>query len=123
MASQTYRNLLVWQRAMDMVIAVYDLSRTPPPELRFGLTGQMRCAAVPIPANSTEDCGRTHRAGYLGRPSIAHRSYAELDTYPMIAPCLGLLIRDDTKPVCEIAQEVRTLLNGPIYSVKQDNTN
>lgn len=123
MALQTYRDLLVWQKAMDMVVAVYELSRKLPPEERGGLTSQMQRAAASIPANIAEGYGRVHRGDYLRHLSIARGPFAELETHIIIATRLGFLQREDTKPVWKIIQEAGKLLNGLIRSLEQDNTN
>jgi len=65
MALKTYRELDVWQKAMDLVVAAYGLSKRFPQKEKFGLTGQLRRSAVSIPANIAEGYGRSHRGEYL----------------------------------------------------------
>lgn len=55
---RSHRDLVTWQKAMDLVVAVYDASRTFPKEETYGLTSQLRRAAVSIPANIAEGQGR-----------------------------------------------------------------
>jgi four helix bundle protein len=71
MALQNYRDLDVWQRAMDLVDAVYDVTSEFPPSERFGLVTQLQWAAVSIPSNIAEGYGRKHRGDYLRFLSIA----------------------------------------------------
>ena len=80
MAIRHYRDLEVWQRAMDLVEQVYRIAKTLPAEERYGLTSQIQRAAVSIPANVAEGHGRTHRGDYLHHLSIARGSLAELET-------------------------------------------
>ena len=77
MALRSYRELEVWQRAMDLVEAVYHLTEYFPGEEKFGLTSQIRRAAVSIPANIAEGYGRSHRGDYLRHLSIAKGSLSE----------------------------------------------
>ena len=69
--SKNYADLAAWQRAMDLVEAVYALSSALPPEERFGLRAQMRRAAVSIPANIAEGQGRRTRGEFLNHLSMA----------------------------------------------------
>jgi len=75
----SYRDLEVWQQAMDLADLVYDLTEKFPARERYGLALQMRKAAVSIPSNIAE--GTRHRtAGYLSRVIIALGEHAELET-------------------------------------------
>jgi len=87
-AISNYRDLLVWQRAMDLADLVYDITDKFPPGERFGLTQQMRRSAVSIPSNIAE--GHRHRtAGYIHRLTIALGEHAELETQFLIAERRG----------------------------------
>lgn len=118
MALKTYRDLTVWRKAMDLVVAVYDLSRRFPPEERYGLASQLQRAAVSVPANIAEGYARVHRGDYLRHLSIARGSKAEMETHLTIATRLGLAQREDTLPVWELAQDVGRLLNALIKSLE-----
>ena len=71
MAIRHYRDLEVWQKAMDLVEQVYRLAKALPPEERYGLTSQIQRAAVSIPANIAEGHGRLHRGDYVHHLSMA----------------------------------------------------
>jgi len=73
MALKTYRDLGGWQKSMDLVVAVYRLSKKLPADEKFGLTSQLRRAAVSIPANIAEGYGRKHRGDYIHHLSIVSR--------------------------------------------------
>ena len=80
----SYRDLEVWQQAMDLADLVYDLTEKFPARERYGLAQQMRKAAVSIPSNIAE--GTRHRtAGYLSRVIIALGEHAELETQTILA--------------------------------------
>ncbi|HOW19678.1 MAG TPA: four helix bundle protein, partial [Phycisphaerae bacterium] len=85
MALQTYRDLEAWQRAIDLVEAVYVLTRGFPNAERFGLTSQTQRASVSIPSNIAEGYGRSHRGDYLHHLSMARGSLMELEIQLTIA--------------------------------------
>ncbi len=89
MTISNFRELRVWQTAMELVVAVYDLTRSFPPEERYGLVNQMRRAAVSIPSNIAEGNARESSKEYLKHLSIAQGSLAELQTQLEIALRLG----------------------------------
>ncbi|MHC4916453.1 MAG: four helix bundle protein [Planctomycetota bacterium] len=70
---QTYRELKVWQEAVNLVEQVYRVTKTLPSEERFGLCSQMQRAAVSVPANIAEGYGREHRKEYLRHLSRHHQ--------------------------------------------------
>jgi len=65
MVLQSYRDLEVWQKLIDLVISAYQLVKQFPDDEKYGLISQIRRAAVSIPANIAEGYGRTHRGEYL----------------------------------------------------------
>ncbi|HEX5499444.1 MAG TPA: four helix bundle protein, partial [Thermomicrobiales bacterium] len=79
-AGDGYVNLLVWQRAMDLVDVVYDATATWPRDELFGLVSQARRAAVSVPSNIAEGRGRIGPAEYVHHLSIAHGSLCEIET-------------------------------------------
>ena len=92
---KTYRDLLVWQQGMELCRIIYRLSRSFPKEEVYGLTSQMRRAAVSVPSNIAEGHARDSRAEYLRFLSIATGSLSELQTQIMIANDLGYLSPKD----------------------------
>lgn len=75
-----YRELIVWQKAMNLAEEVYRVSRSFPREEIYGLTSQLRRAAVSIPSNVAEGQGRRTTADFLRHLSIAYGSLLELET-------------------------------------------
>lgn len=118
MAAQHYRKLEVWQRSMDLVSAVYQVTANFPSQEVFGLTSQLRRAAVSVPANIAEGQGRLHRGDFLHHLSIARASLTESETHLLIAERLGYLSPDALAGVWEQCQEVGRLLNGLIRSLQ-----
>ena len=117
-AWQGYRQLEVWQRAVELAKAVYALTEQLPPEERFGLTSQMQRAVVSIAANIAEGYGRTHRGDYLRHLSFARGSLMELETLITIAVQVGRLNRDAAKDVWPTAQSVGKMLTKLIRSLE-----
>jgi len=107
-----YSELLVWQKAIDLVTTVYRLTKAFPADEKFGMTAQMQRAAVSIPANIAEGHGRKSTKAYLNHVSIANGSLMELETLLQIAARLEYL---DNKQLLEVlgrTSEIGTMLSG-----------
>jgi len=112
MVVRSYRELIVWERAMQLVVAVYEvLARFPPCE-RYGLSGQLRRAAVSIPANIAEGHARAHRRAFLHFLSIARASLAEVETHLLVAERVGHIAADDARPAIVLCDEVSRMLTA-----------
>ncbi|MCC7126027.1 MAG: four helix bundle protein [Acidobacteria bacterium] len=108
----TYRDLEVWQRAMDLVDLVIEATRTLPPR-EFELRQQMRGAAISIPANIAEGWRRKNRrAAYQNHVSIAMGSQGELDTGLEIAFRQGWLDRESWKHLTALDTRVGRMLDN-----------
>ncbi|MBI5367882.1 MAG: four helix bundle protein [Planctomycetes bacterium] len=112
MSVQSYRELTVWQRGMDLVEAVYRATGDFPNDEKFGLTSQVRKAAVSIPSNIAEGQGRWSTAEFEHHLSIAHGSLCEVETQLLIAERLKYLSAEVTAPLLETAAEVGRLINA-----------
>jgi four helix bundle protein len=91
MALQSYQELSVWQKAMFLAEACYRITWEFPREEMFGLTSQIRRAAVSIPANIAEGQGRQYTKEFLRHLSIARGSLEELETHLILTYRVGLL--------------------------------
>ena len=91
MAVRNYSELIAWQKAMDLVAMVYASTKTFPKEELYGLTNQLRRAAVSVPSNIAEGQGRKSRNEFVRYLSIAHGSLCEVETQILIAERLGYL--------------------------------
>lgn len=85
MPIRSYRDLVVWQKAMDLVVDCYRVSTSFPDSERYGLTSQLQHAAVSIPANFAEGRARGHLKEFIKHLGIACGSQAELETHIEIA--------------------------------------
>ncbi|MDB5296543.1 MAG: ribosomal protein [Phycisphaerales bacterium] len=83
--SRNYRDLIAWQKGMDLVEEVYRATRLFPADEVYGLTSQIRRAAVSIPANVAEGQGRGGAAEFARFLRIAHGSLREVETHALIA--------------------------------------
>ena len=117
-AIRSHRDLIVWQKAMDLVTTVYRLTENFPKSELYGLTSQMRRAAVSIPANIAEGQGRRLPGEFLQFLANARGSLLELDTHLEIAVRLGMLSMEAHSTLMELLIEVRKLLNGLMRSIK-----
>ena len=112
MAAKTYRDLLVWQRALDLVTHVYRLTQNVPRDEVYGLTSQLRRAAVSVPSNIAEGQARRTTGDYIRFVSNAEGSLAELDTQLLIAVELNYIERSNSLECSELMMEVRKMLNA-----------
>src|SRR3979411_1014515 len=101
-----YQELIVWQKAMDLVEEVYKVSRSFPREEIYGLTSQLRRAAVSIPSNVAEGQGRRTTTDFLRHLSIAYGSLLEVETQVLIATRLNYPARGNCSKVLKMAGEV-----------------
>ena len=105
-----HERLDAWRQGMLLVKVVYGLSACFPGDERFGLTQQMRRAAVSIPSNIAEGAARSGAREYAHFISVARGSLAELTTQIQIARMLGYL--DDTTEILNLTDHVGRLLTG-----------
>jgi four helix bundle protein len=95
---ESYRELTVWQKGMDLVVAIYQLTATFPKSETFGLASQMQRAAVSIPSNIAEGNALHQTKAYLRHLAIACGSLAELETQLEIAARLGYSTDNEILP-------------------------
>lgn len=107
-----YSELLVWQKAMAMVTDIYKITVFFPNEERFGLSSQMRRAAVSVPSNIAEGHGRKATAAYLNHLSIAYGSLMELETQIQIAVRLNYIQEDKASALMAQTDEIGKMLSG-----------
>lgn len=117
---KTHRDLIVWQKAMDLVAVVYDVSKAFPREELYGLTNQTRRAAVSIPANIAEGQGRRSKKEFQQFLGNSRGSLLELDTHLDLAFRFGYIKREQYLILQEQIREVGRLLNGLLRSLNTD---
>ena len=111
---QSYRDLRVWQVSMDLVELIYEQTAALPDEERYGLSSQMRRAAVSIPSNIAEGHTRTSSKEFLHYLSIAQASLAELETQLEIAVRLNDLLPTELEPTFSLGQ----FLGKQLYALR-----
>ena len=107
-----HSDLLVWQKAMDLVTDIYQVTAAFPSEERFGLSSQARRAAVSIPSNIAEGHGRKATGAYLNHLSIAYGSLMELETQTQIAVRLKFIAEDQASALLKQMNEIGKMLTG-----------
>lgn len=112
MTVKSYQELEVWRKAMTFVEIVYRAAQAFPREEQFGLTSQLRRAAVSIPSNIAEGQGRHTTQAFQHHLSIAYGSLQETETQIMLAHRLGYLPQSDQDQLLSAASEIGRLLNG-----------
>jgi four helix bundle protein len=118
----TYEDLKVWRRAMDLVLEVYRSTNSFPKQEIYGLTSQMRRAAVSIPSNIAEGKGRFSRKELLQFLFHARGSLLELQTQITIGRELGFLAAAEGEKLTDLASEVGRLLNGLVNRFQDDRS-
>jgi four helix bundle protein len=117
---QSYEDLRVWQNAITLCESVYELTRSFPEGERFGLTSQLRRAAVSVPSNIAEGWGRGTRADYVRFLRVARGSLFEVRTQLIIARRVGLCSSEATDAPLRVVDDVRRLLQGLIRSLTSE---
>ena len=107
---ESFRDLRVWQSSMDLVVSVYELTRSLPKSETYGLSSQMQRAAVSVPANMAEGHSRRTLREYLQFLSIARASLAEVETYLELVPRLGYAGVAQLEPLLDLAASVHKQL-------------
>jgi len=115
---RNYRDLTVWQRAIDLVPKVYQFLKQFPKEETYALADQIRRAVVSIPANIAEGQGRQSKKEFLQYLAIAKGSLAELDTLLIVAQRLNYLSESDFLTLEKALAEVRRPLVGLVKSLR-----
>ena len=115
---QSYRGLVAWQKAMAMVKQACCLTDSYPDTERFGLTSQIRRAAVSIPCNRAEGQGRLGTAEFRQFFGIAKGSLKELETLLLLSVELAFVNRDDVVPILSQADEIGRMINALLKSLR-----
>ncbi len=118
MSGQDYRKLVAWQKAMRLVREIYRATGRWPKEELYGLTSQVRRAAVSIPSNTAEGHGRNSPKEFLHHLSIANGSLREVETLLLIPHDLTYLDEPTCEELLDQAAEVGRLLQGLMRSVR-----
>jgi len=110
MTVSDHRQLVVWQKGIELALRTYRLSGRFPREEMYGLTSQIRRAAVSVPSNVAEGNGRTHRLEYANHVSIARGSLREVETLAEIARGPEYISDEELAPLRELLDYVGRML-------------
>jgi four helix bundle protein len=121
MAVKSYRELIVWERSLELACEVYRLTGRFPSEARFSLTGQMRRAAISIVSNIAEGHARHSRGDFRRSVSIALGSLAELETQIELSTRLGFASSVDVADVGGLTGHVGRMLGAMSSRLRRGN--
>ena len=116
---ESYRDLRVWQKGVAITERVYRLTRDFPPEEKFGLTSQLRRAAVSVPSNIAEGWGRNSTGSFVRYLRIAHGSLAEIETQITIAHRLGYVSESQRDAFLKETTAERKMILAFVRSLNQ----
>jgi len=115
-----FKNIKAWQYADDLAVLVYSKTRSFPKEELYGITSQLRRAAISVPTNIAEGAGREHKREYLHFLYVARGSIAEAEYLLHLSRRVGYLEDNEYKKVEELREETAKTLQGLINSVKKE---
>ena len=116
---RNYRDLQVWSKAHHLTLELYRISRQFPREETYGITSQLRRAAVSIGANLAEGCGRRTSSELARFVRIAMGSASELDYHLLLSRDLGFMAADEFTRASSALIEVRKMLTSFLNSVEE----
>jgi four helix bundle protein len=114
---KSYRSLIAWQKAIDLCEAIYKASSAFPPHEFYGLTSQIRRAAVSVPSNIAEGAGRITKGEFLQSVGHARGSLLEVETQVIIAQRFGYIEPAQGELLLSATGETGRLANGLIRSL------
>ena len=116
---RSYQDLIVWQKAMELVTKIYQVSNKFPRDEVFALTSQLRRAAISVPSNIAEGQGRSSRKEFIYFLGNAKGSLSEVETQILIARNLSYVSDEDLNTLLELSAEVGRILNGLLTSLRE----
>ena len=116
---ESYKELVVWQKTIELVPSIYQLTATFPKAEIYGLSSQIQRSATAIPANIAEGWGRGQTREYMLFLRIARGSLLELETHLIVAQKLGYLKPEKLKKFSDETEEIGRMLNGLIASLRK----
>jgi four helix bundle protein len=117
---KNYKELKVWQKAYQLCIEIYKVTKTFPKEEIYGLTSQIRRAAVSVPSNIAEGYGRRTAGEYIQALYVAYGSYCELETQILLSGDLGFVRDENLDRLKRNLGDVERLLKALIRSLERD---
>jgi four helix bundle protein len=114
----SHKDLKVWLKGIELVKSIYEITKLFPSNEQFGLTSQMRRAAVSIPSNIAEGCGRNSDKELIYFLYIALGSASELETQIIISGELGFLEKVKSEELQNLISEIIKMISSLIKSIK-----
>jgi four helix bundle protein len=115
---RSYRDLVVWQQAMELAKLCYAKTRSFPRSEMFGLTAQIRRSAISVPANIAEGNGRENTGSYIQFLRVSQGSLKELETHVLLAQAVELMREADAEEVLAKSERVGKLLRSLIRALQ-----
>ena len=119
MNMQDFRNIQVWQKAYDLTREIYKATKVFPPEEMYGLTSQLRRAAMSIPCNIAEGCYRSTDADFARFLDIAIGSASEVECQLLLAHDLGYQRQGESEELLVLVVEVKRMLTKFIATLRK----
>ena len=116
---KTYRELIVWQKSMDLVTSIYQVSKLFPNDENFGLTSQLRRSAISIPSNISEGYGRNSLNDYIRFLNISVGSLYEVQTQIEIAFNLKYIENEQFKSIYDSTREIERMMSSLIRKLNE----
>ena len=119
---KTYRDLDAWKLGMDLAKKIYEVTEEFPDSERYGLSSQMRRAAVSIPSNIAEGSGRNHKKEFVQFLYHARGSLLELETQFELSKMMGFIQENSNVNITELLNRTHRVINGLIFALKKSRT-
>ena len=116
---ESHRDLVVWQKSMDLAVAAYRLTDAFPGHERYGLTSQIRRSCASIPANIAEGYGRESAGAYAQQLKIAQGSLKEFETHVELAHRIGMINECTLSNLLKSSEEVGKMLRSLIRAIER----
>lgn len=116
-----YQDLIVWQKSMDLVVSIYEISKSFPDQEKFGLSNQIRRAAVSVPSNIAEGWGRKSIGNYIQFLKVANGSLCETETQLLLSVRLKFLVEEEIIELKDNLKEIEKMLRSLITKLEQKN--
>lgn len=120
---KNYKELKVWQKSYQVGLEIYRITKGFPNEEKYGLTSQIRRAAVSVPSNIAEGYGRKTTPEYIQALYVAYGSNCELETQTLLSGDLGYIKNDEMKKIQMDIEEVERMLKALIKSLENKHSN
>jgi four helix bundle protein len=119
MSTSSYKDLIAWQKGMELVVAIYDATETVPSQEQFGLISQLRRAAVSVPSNIAEGKAHYSNRDFVRYLRHSRGSLAEIETQILIARQRKYLTAETTTKLSQQLDELGRILSGLIRSLQE----